>query len=198
MISILRNEVERLRPLSNELAVAVEQFKAAGGQIEEGPAGGYIPRPITYSNQMPPSPKPFVRRRVEVEPLPIAPLDARNERRAKKAEMVKAMAPTHTQSEVSAITGMTPRTLRDLAKDFGFSFKRSAHGGHFGQQWKEETKERDAKYAERIRGYKELGISRRRVCGMLAISHCTLDRILEEHGIDYPKARKGKVDSCAA
>ena len=65
MISILQNEVERLRPASDELASAVEQFLAAGGKIEEGPASGYIPKPITYSTQMPPAPKPFVRRRVE-------------------------------------------------------------------------------------------------------------------------------------
>ena len=42
MISILQNEVERLRPASDELASAVEQFLAAGGKIEEGPASGYI------------------------------------------------------------------------------------------------------------------------------------------------------------
>ena len=54
MISILQNEVERLRPASDELASAVEQFLAAGGKIEEGPASGYIPKPITYSTQMPP------------------------------------------------------------------------------------------------------------------------------------------------
>ena len=150
-----------------------------------------------YIPQEPPAPKPFVRRRVADAPLPVAPLDVRNDKRAEKAEMVRVMAPTHTQAEVSAVTGMTPRTLRDLAKDFGFSFKRSAHGGHYGEKWKAETVVRDAKYAERIRAFKELGISRRRICGMLAISHRTLDRILEEHDIDYPKARQGKT-SCAA
>ena len=197
MISILHNEVERLSPAQEELAAQVAEFVAAGGRIEEGPASGYIPKPITYSNQMPPAPKPFVRRRAEAAPLPIAPLDARIDRRLEKAEMVKAMASTHTQTEVSAATGMTPRTLRGLAKDFGFSFKRSSHGGHYGEKWKAETKVRDAKYAERIQAFKELGISRRVVCGKLAISHGTLTRILDEYGIDYPKARQGKT-SCAA
>lgn len=53
MISILHNEVERLRPAQEELAAQVAEFVAAGGRIEEGPASGYIPKPITYSNQMP-------------------------------------------------------------------------------------------------------------------------------------------------
>ena len=197
MISILQNEVERLRGASNELAAAVEKFLAAGGQIEEGPSSGYTPKPITYRTQMPPAPKPFVRRRAEAEPLPIAPLDARHDRRAEKAEMVKAMASTHTQTEVSAVTGMTLRTLRELAQDYGFSFKQAAHGGHYGEKWKAESKLREARHVERIKEFKERGFSRRRVCGMLAISNTTLQRILREYGIDYPKARRGGT-SCAA
>ena len=196
MISNHLSLVEALRPKSNELADQVTEFVAAGGKIDVAKPPP-PPKPVVYIPQEPPAPKPFVRRRLQAAPLPVAPLDVRNDKRAEKAEMVRAMAPTHTQAEVSAVTGMTPRTLRDLAKDFGFTFKRSAHGGHYGEKWKAETVDRDAKYAERIRAFKELGISRRRICGMLAISHRTLDRILEDHDIDYPKARQGKT-SCAA
>ncbi len=197
MISNHLNLVEALRPASDELAAQVAEFVAAGGEIEKAPPYNYKPKPITYSNQMPPAPKPFVRRRVEAAPLPLAPLDVRAEKRKAQAERVKTMASTMTQAEVSAATGMTPRTLRELAKDFGFSFKRASHGGHYGEKWKAETKVRDANYAERIKAFKELGISRRMVCGKLAISNRTLEHILEEHGIDYPKARQGKT-SCAA
>ncbi|AZE55939.1 hypothetical protein C4K03_3786 [Pseudomonas synxantha] len=197
MISILQNEVERLRPASSELAAAVEQFLAAGGKIEEGPASGYIPKPINYSNQMPPAPKPFVRRRTHAAALPLDPIDARHDERVRKAETVKALAATHTQTEVSAALGMTSKTLRDLAKDFGFVFKRSNHGGHFGPVRKKEIEARDAKYAEHIKAFKEQGISRRVVCGKLAISNRTLQRILDEYGIEYPKARRCS-NSCAA
>lgn len=196
MISNHLSLVEALRPKSNELADQVAEFVAAGGKIDVAKPPP-PPKPVVYIPQESPAPKPFVRRRLQAAPLPVAPLDVRNDKRAEKAEKVRAMAPTHTQAEVSAVTGMTPRTLRDLAKDFGFSFKKSAHGGHYGEKWKAETVARDSKYAERIRAFKELGISRRRICGMLAISHRTLDRILEEHDIDYPKARQGKT-SCAA
>lgn len=197
MISNHLSMVEALRPASDELAAQVEQYLAAGGNIEVAEPIGYKPKPITYSNQMPPAPKPFVRRKVEVAPLPLAPLDVRTEKRKAQAERVKTMASTLTQTEVSAATGMTPRTLRELARDFGFSFKRASHGGHYGEKWKAETKVRDANYAERIKAFKELGISRRMVCGKLAISNRTLERILDEYGIDYPKARKGS-NSCAA
>ena len=123
MISILQNEVERIRPASEDIAARTALFLATGGKIEEGPASGYIPKPITYKTQMPPAPKPFVRRRVEAEPLPIAPLDARNDRRVKQAEQVKELAPTHTQSEVSMALGMTSKTLKSLASEFGFALQ---------------------------------------------------------------------------
>ncbi len=93
--------------------------------------------------------------------------------------------------------GMTSKTLKSLASEFGFAFKRSNHGGYNGVERKAELAQRDAKFAERIRAFKELGITRRQVCGKLAISNKTLVRILTEHGIDYPKACLGRP-SCAA
>lgn len=197
MISILRNEVERLLPAHDELAAAVEQFLAAGGKIEEGPPCGYIPKPITYSNQMPPAPKPFVRRRVETAPLPFAPLDVRSDKRAKQAELAKALAPTHTQSQASMELRMTSKTLKALAKDFGFAFKRSDHGGYNGPERQKQLVERNAKFAERIKEFKEQGVTQRQAYGRLGISRKTFERILEEHGIDYPKACLGRP-SCAA
>ncbi len=198
MISNHLNLVEALRPASDELSAAVEQYLAAGGKIEEAAPIGYKPKPITYSNQMPPAPKPFVRRRVEAcPPLKADPIDPRAERRAKQAEQAKALAATHTQTEACFALGMTSKTVKGLAKDFGFTFKRSTHGGYNGPERKKEIAARDAKFAERIKAFKELGLSRRVVCGKLAISNRTLDRILIEYGIDYPKLRLGSR-ACAA
>lgn len=200
MISILQNEVERLRPASNELNSLTEQFLAAGGKIEEGPASGYIPKPITYSTQMPPAPKPFVRRRVEAAPLPVEPeshADARTEARLKRVEQVKALAPTHTQTDLTKILGISRRTLLSMSKEFGFQFKRTNKGGFNGVERQNWLIERDAEFSERIKAFKELGITRRQCCGKLAISHKTFERILEKFDINYPKARQGKT-SCAA
>ena len=77
MISNNLSLVEALRPASDELAAQVAEFLAAGGQIEEAAPYNYKPKPITYSNQMPPAPKPFVRRRVEADPLPLDKNDIR-------------------------------------------------------------------------------------------------------------------------
>lgn len=198
MISILKNEVERLRKSSNELAAQVAEFVAAGGEIEEAPPYNYKPKPITYSNQMPPVPKPFVRRRIEpFTPPPPSPLEIKQEQRRKRVEWVMELAPDHTQSEVIDITGIGRRTLLAMSKEFDFQFKRSSHGGHNSPARIKAAAERETILVERINAFKELGISRRRLCVKLKITGTTLIRILEKHAIDYPKSRAGG-QRCAA
>ena len=198
MISNHLSLVEELRPISDELAAQVEQYLAAGGKIEVAEPYHYKPKPITYSKQMPPAPKPFVRRRVEpVAPPPPTPLEIQQEQRRKRVEWVMELAPDHTQSEVIDITGIGRRTLLAMSKEFDFKFKRSAHGGHNSPERKKALAERDAVLVERIKAYKELGISRRRVCVKLHITSGTLKRILEKYSIDYPMSAAGG-NRCAA
>lgn len=197
MISNHLNLVEAQRQASDELAAQVVQFLAGGGQIEEAAPYNYKPKPITYSNQMPPTPKPFVRRRVEAAPLPFAPLDVRVEKRRKKAEQAIALAATHTQSEVAEALSISRRTLLSMSQEYGFQFKRATRGGANGANRQEQMVLRDAKLAERIRAFLVLGITRRQCCGRLAIGNKAFERILAKHGIDYPKARQGS-NSCAA
>lgn len=198
MISILHNEVERLRPAQEELAARVAEFVAAGGQIEEGPASGYIPKTITYSSQMPPAPKPFVRRRVEpIAPPPLTPLERQEEERRQRVAKVMELAPTHTQKEVALAIGIGRRTLLSMSKEFGFSFKRVHHLPNSSPEHKASIAKHELILAERIKAYKELGISRRQVCEKLHITNNTLKRLLAEHAIDYPMSRAGG-NRCAA
>ncbi|MBD8099841.1 hypothetical protein IFR08_10910 [Pseudomonas fluorescens] len=192
MISILQNEVERLRGASNELAAAVEQFLAAGGQIEEGPASGYIPKPITYSNQMPPAPKPFVQRRVEPvsERVPTK-LEEQIEARKQRLAKVMELAPHHTQGEIATMIGVSRRSLLNMSREFSFTFKTSPRGRHGNPEHMKALADRDAKLAERIKAFMELGISRRKVCGKLGINTKMLARILANHAIDYPLSAPG-------
>lgn len=197
MISILRNEVERLRPAHDELVAQMAEFLARGGQIEEGPPSGYVARPITYSNQMPPAPKPFVRRRVEASPLPLDKDDIRTQARLKLVEQIRQLGVTHTQTEVAAALGVSRRLIYNHAARYDITFKAPTRGGARNLVHKAVDKERDAKYAERIRAFMELGISRRQCCGKLAIGNKAFERIIAAHGIDYPKAQRGST-SCAA
>ena len=197
MISNHLSLVEALRPASDELAAQVEQYLAAGGKIEVAEPIGYKPKPITYSNQMPPAPKPFVRRRVEATPLPLDKNDIRTQARLKLVEQIRQLGVTHTQTEVAAALGVSRRLIYNHAARYDITFKAPTRGGARNLVHDTVDKERDAKYAERIRAFMELGISRRQCCGKLAIGSKAFERIIAAHGIDYPKARQGST-SCAA
>ena len=197
MISNHLSMVEALRPKSNELAAQVDEYLAAGGKIEEAEPIGYKPKPINYSTQMPPAPKPFVRRRPPAPPQTLSPQDIRHRERMEQIKKIRDMAPTHTQAEVVETLGISRRTLYNIAQVHNLTFKGAARGRMNGKDRDQHLEARDAKFAERIRAFLELGITRRQVCGRLGIANKTLERILADHGIDYPKARRG-CTSCVA
>ncbi|AUO23205.1 hypothetical protein [Pseudomonas sp. NC02] len=197
MISNHLSLVEALRPASDELAAQVAEFLAGGGQIEEAAPIGYKPKPITYSNQMPPAPKPFVRRRVEATPLPLDKDDIRTQERLKLAEQIRQLGVTHTQTEVAAALGVSRRLIYNYAARYDITFKAPTRGGARNLVHNTVDKERDAKFAERIKAFKELGISRRQCCGKLAIGSKAFERIIAAHGIDYPKLVR-RATRCAA
>lgn len=197
MISNHLSLVEALRPKSNELADQIAEFVAAGGKIEVAKPYHYKPKPITYSNQMPPAPKPFVRRKVEANPLPLDKTDIRSQDRLKLAEQIRQLGVTLTQTEVAAELGVSRRLIYNYAARYDITFKPPTRGGARNLVRKEVDEARDAKYAERIRAFLELGITRRQCCGKLAIGNKAFERIITAHGIDYPKARRGST-TCAA
>lgn len=196
MISNHLSMIEELRPASDELAAKVAEFVAAGGEIEvaEPPPP---PKPVVYVPQEPPAPKPFVRRRVEASPLPLDKDDIRTQARLKLVEQIRQLGVTHTQTEVAAALGVSRRLIYNHAARYDITFKTPTRGGSRNLVHSTVDKERDAKYAERIRAFLELGITRRQCCGKLAIGNKAFERIIAAHGIDYPKACQGST-SCAA
>ena len=197
MISILQNEVERLRKSSNELAAQVAEFVAAGGEIEEIKPPP-PPKPVVYVPQEPPAPKPFVRRRAEPLPPP-APTKREDQIEARRQRAVRVMelAPHHSQSEVANMTGISRRMLLNMSREFNFKFKAVPPGRHGNPDRIKAMAERDARFAERIKAFMEIGVSRRKVCGKLGISAKTFARILKNHAIDYPLSTPGGT-RCAA
>lgn len=196
MISNHRNLVEALRPASDELAAQVAEFVAAGGEIEEiEPAPP--PTPVVYVPAEPPAPKPFVRRKSEADALPLDKDDIRTQARLKLVQQIRQLGITHTQTEVAAALGVSRRLIYNHAARYDITFKAPTRGGARNLVHNVVDKERDAKFAERIRAFMALGISRRKCCGKLAIGSKAFERIIATHGIDYPKARQGGT-SCAA
>ncbi|QJI27167.1 hypothetical protein HKK55_09450 [Pseudomonas sp. ADAK18] len=110
---------------------------------------------------------------------------------------MRQLSGTHTQSEAAAALGISRRNVYKHAKLNEITFKKPARGGASDRHRQEQIEARDAKYAERIRAFLELGITRRQACGKLAIGNKAFERIIANHDIDYPKARQGST-SCAA
>ena len=187
MISNHLSLVEALRPASDELAAQVAEFVAAGGKIEVAEPYHYKPKPIIYSNRMPPTPKPFVRRKVEANTLPLDKTDIRSRDRLKLVEQIHQLGVTLTKTEVAAELGVSRRLIYNYAARYDITFKPPTRGGAQNLVRRETDEARDAKYAERIRAFLELGITRRQCCGKLAIGNKAFERIISAHGIDYPK-----------
>ncbi len=196
MISNHLSMIEELRPASDELAAQVAEFVAAGGEIEVAKPPP-PPKPVVYVPQVPPAPKPFVRRKAEADALPLDKDDIRTQARLKLVEQIRQLGITHTQTEVAAALGVSRRLIYNHASRYDITFKAPTRGGARNLVHNVADKERDAKFAERIRAFMELGISRRQCCGKLAIGCKAFERIIATHGIDYPKARQGGT-SCAA
>ncbi|MGY2317334.1 hypothetical protein ACW9I6_21885 [Pseudomonas sp. SDO5522_S412] len=196
MISNYLSLVEALRPASDELAAQVAEFVAAGGEIEEIEPPP-PPKPAVYVPQEPPAPKPFVRRRVESAPLQMAPLDIRTQKRLKLVERIRELAPTHAKVDVAEELGIDRRTVSTIGQEFGITFKAPTRGGARNLVPRRADEASDAKYAERIRAFLELGLTRRQCLGSLAMGSKAFERIIAAHGIDYPKAKPGRT-KCAA
>lgn len=196
MISNHLSMIEELRPASDELAAQVAEFVAAGGEIEEIEPPP-PPTPVVYVPAEQPAPKPFVRRKSEADALPLDKDDIRTQARLRLVEQIRQLGVTHTQTEVAAALGVSRRLIYNHASRYDITFKAPTRGGARNLVHNVVDKERDAKFAERIRAFMELGISRRQCCGKLAIGSKAFERIIAAHGIDYPKARQGGT-SCAA
>lgn len=186
---------------SAELNSNVEAFLKAGGTIQELAPFTYSPPPIRHD------PEPIKRsapRRRAAAPIKVERITQRDIEREERArvkaalvERIKGLAETMTQTEVHQLTGINRRKLLTLSNDYDFSYQKPERSGAYDSDRLEQMAARDARLAERIRAYLELGITRRQCCGRLAIGNKAFERIIAAHGIDYPKARQGST-SCVA
>lgn len=203
MISNHLSMVEALRPKSNELAHDIEAFLSSGGAIKvlEGPT--FEPPPPRH--EPPPRAKTVKPHKKAEAPKQhwldkMAQRDLEREERAAKREQEKAdllervrkLAETMTHAQAEQQTGMARRTLQRFAIEGGFKF-RPALKTRRPQRISEEE---DLKYAERIRAFKEVGLSRYQAMVQIGVTFKTFNRLLLKFDIDYPKARKGPEPAC--
>ena len=169
MISNHLSLIEELRPASNELAAAVEQFLAAGGKIDT--SGQSKPRPeVLASLKQPPF---FQSQSVKTETdLQVA--------------RIREMAPTTSRRDICDKEGITLGVLKGIAGRYGITFpirpKQPSPPNKVDAI-------RDAFLVIRIRECIAAGVNRQQCCINLKISSTLLYRLIKDYEIDYPKLK---------
>ncbi len=169
MISILQNEVERLRPASDELAAQVAQFLAAGGKIDS--SGQSKPRPeVLASLKQPPF---FQRQPVKTETdLQVA--------------RIREMAPTMSRRDICEKEGITLGVLKGIAGRYGITFPIRPK---LPSPPNKVDSIRDAFLVVRIGECIAAGVSQNQCSIKLRISSTLLYRLIKQYEIDYPKLK---------
>lgn len=167
MISNHLSLIEELRPASNELAAAVEQFLAAGGKIDT--SGQSKPRPeiLAGLKQPPTFHRPAVKTETELQVV-----------------RIREMAPTMSRRDICEKEGITLGVLKGIASRYGITFPIRPQ---MPSPPNKVDSIRDAFLVVRIKECIESGVSRQQCCIKLKISSTLLYRLIKDYSIDYPK-----------
>jgi predicted DNA-binding protein (UPF0251 family) len=190
--------IQILDPQRHELALLQEAFLNKGGTIEVLQGPSFVPPPVRH--EPPPKKKAAKAKPVTKPETPawrdkLAQRDIEREERAiersrEKLELIKRirkLAETMTYAQAIMSTGLSRRTLTNMAKANGFKFQRAAFKSQANLRCNVDE-EKDAKDAERIKAFKELGLTRNQAREKAGISYRAFTRILENFDIDYPKS----------
>lgn len=193
--------IQMLDPQRHELALLQEAFLSKGGTIEVLQGPSFRPPPVRHE----PPPRKKVDTVVKVPATDTPYMDKitqrdidREERIAQRAkeksdlfERIRKLAETMTYAQAVEQTGMPRRSLQRIAVEAGFKFQPATNNGQSNIRPKRITDEQDVKYAERIRAFMEIGLSRNQAMGQIGVTFKTFARILAKFNINYPKRRAG-------
>jgi hypothetical protein len=196
------NMVKELDPQRHELALKMEEFLSHGGTIEVLRGPSFEPPPTR--NEPPPRKRSPIKAKVVNEPAPrkvdkLAQRELEREERAVArarervalVDRIRKLAETMTYAQAVESTGICLRSLQKIAVDAGFRFQPAAHNNSQNLKRYVLDEAKDAKDAERIKAFMEIGLSRNQAMVKLGVSFKTFARLLDKFSIDYPKRKAG-------
>jgi hypothetical protein len=196
------NMVKELDPQRHELALLQEAFLSKGGTIEVLQGPSFVPPPARH--EPPRRKRSPIKAKVVSEPVPrkidkLTQRDIDREERAtarakERAELIakiRKLSETMNYAQAMEATGLSMRTLQKIAVDEGFKFQRAASYTSHNLKRYVPDEAKDAKDAERIKAFMEIGLSRHQAMKQLGVGFKTFVRILAEFNIDYPKRKAG-------
>ncbi len=194
MISHELSMIQLNDPLRAELASHVEAFLSVGGTIQELVPFTYAPPPIRHEPPAKKKAKSASKPKPTLKVDKLTQRDIDRERRAieraaaKEAEEehIRKLAETMTMAQAILRVGMSRRTLIRIAEKGGFKFQPATIAEKPKSHKIDEAK--DTSNAERIRAFKEIGLTRNQAREKIGITYTSFIRLLEKFDIDYPKA----------
>lgn len=199
-ISTDLNMVKELDPQRHELALQMAEFLEKGGTIEVLQGPSFMPPPIRHDP--PPKAKaklapkvvsdsPYMdkitQREIEREERVTAAAEARK----KLTMQVAKLAETMSYAQVMERTGLSRRMLYVMANEHGFKYQPANYRASGNDNRGVIDEAYDTRTAERIKAFKEIGLSRTQAMGQCGVTFSTFNRILIKFAIDYPKRKAG-------
>jgi predicted DNA-binding protein (UPF0251 family) len=199
-ISTDLNMVKELDPQRHELALKMEAFLEKGGTIEVLRGPSFVPPPVRH--EPPPTVKAKPVKRVVADSPHMDKITQREiereERTAQRAkektdlvDRIRHIAETMTYAQAVECTGMSRRALQKLAVENEFKFKSAITHSRRSYLRGAANEAKHAKDAERIKAFKEIGLSRNQAALQLGVTFRTFNLLLDKFAIDYPKRKAG-------
>jgi hypothetical protein len=193
------NMVKELDPQRHELALLQEAYLNKGGTIEVLQGPSFVPPPVRHEPPMVKAKPVEEKPAVVMRPTKMTLREIEREERAALAtkaravlvEQVKKLAETMSYAQAMERTGLSRKILFTMAKEHGFSFQPAGYRNGWSANRGTIDEALDAKLAERIKAFKEIGLSRNQAQGQCGITFKTFVRILAKFDIDYPKRQAG-------
>lgn len=200
-ISTELNMVRANDPKRYELSMDIEAFLGKGGTIEVLQGPSFVPPPVRHdpppSVKAKPAPAKTVAALPQVTKMTLREIEQEEravlavKARAVLVEQVKKLAETMSYAQAMDRTGLSRKILYSMAKEHGFSFQPAGYRNGWSANRGVIDEALDAKLAERIKAFLEIGLSRNKAQGQCGITFKTFVRILNKFNIDYPKRRAG-------
>lgn len=164
----------------------VDEFLRHGGQITATPPMKAAPLPYGRLKPVDKSTK-LVREKTRKNPGRTA-----RSHSPELIERIGKMAETMSCPEIAAELGMTYDQIKCLGSRHGFVFAKADNKGHQNLVLKTKDPDADRKNVERIKAFRDLGVSRKQAYTRMGISVVLFLRLVDEYDIDYPKCIGGK------
>ncbi|MDH4566147.1 hypothetical protein E8E95_05600 [Pseudomonas sp. BN414] len=184
MISHELSAVEANSRTSATLAAQIEQFLAAGGRIDV--AAPMEAKPLPSRREVEPAPRASKRAPQAakapkpVKEMPMTLADRQRAKRAALAPEVRELAKTTNARQIAIRLGIGLTTLRTIGREYDIVFIPAKSSSQVAAE------NRDRAFAERLRAFLKIGLTKRQACMRSGIGYRAFNRVCKAFNLHFP------------